>query len=1202
MTTHLTARLAWHNDGWNGKICNNPAENTYCVGSHSYPGELIAEKRSLDWEQDNCGKSCAKLDRVPPCCYSINAFGLEEITAEAAPPEWWNDNTQIRQWIMPPASVCVWPYEAMYIGDVKTDERYDYEKRWANAKAYWSAVEPDKSLVFYYGNYSNPFSEDEAKHYALVGVSRIKSLGEELFYEGCSEKTRKNYAGGFVWQRTITSYYPDQGLRIPYHVYRDRPDILEKIVLFPENPRVCKYATRHMSDDDALGLVEGFLQSVKTLQEVGDKTEDWNLRTQWIEALIGELWQHRGLYPGMSAVLETLSLHGVIPFFKRQVSKGKEQDVIDAVFSFLQKKTDKIQGVNIDEGLVKGALRQWKLRLPEEQRMLMEVFPRFALTTQQIEKILSEKRDRNGITAELPEVADNPYILSEQYEGDDPDDLIPWGAIDRGMIPSPELGGEPLAGADDPTRLRALLVEGLRREQSHVFMPADQLIGYANRRLSILPEWKRFEFHDRYIEADEEELSEALQIRSEGERRFLYLKTVFEDERLLEKKLAWLVGGPDIELRSPVTESTWKGYLYDSTSPLAQKADSDYQIAIKKQIEACQRVFIRPLSILSGEAGSGKTTVIQALIKAIKKGHGKGTAVIALAPTGKAADRIREVLEKDETLGGQIEVATLHSFLAKRGWLNPNMTFKRRYGKQEEAYTTYILDEASMLDLALAACFFRSVKWASVQRLILVGDPNQLPPIGRGRIFADVIEYVRHHAPESIATLEVNLRQLLGRVTNGGTGIIDLAKCYISTEQEISKNEDHSTSAEIMLQRVQEGGIIDKDLRVVYWQDQQELNDLLIEEFKRDMTDDVRVRGKDPSEDFRDLWRQAFDFQPSYMQVLTPYRGEFYGVEELNRICQEKARGRRPEGNDVLGGVMLFDKVIQVYNRPPSRPIAAWNHETNQVQKIEVFNGQLGFALPHLFDKDNWKKPFFRLGRFRVKFDRRENFSVGYGSGLGKKCPAESVEENIELAYAVSVHKAQGSEFERVYVIVPKAKQTLLSTELFYTALTRAKRHCTLLVEQDISPLLGMRRPECAKLRRINTSLFEFKSVPDALLEIRGWMADGRIHQTLADVSVRSKSEVIIANMLYERDIPFVYEVPLYAPDGTFYLPDFTVKWRGTDYYWEHLGMLNRADYKAHWEKKRIWYEKYFPDKLIITEEGGELSKQTDKEINGFFA
>jgi hypothetical protein len=298
---------------------------------------------------------------------------------------------------------------------------------------------------------------------------------------------------------------------------------------------------------------------------------------------------------------------------------------------------------------------------------------------------------------------------------------------------------------------------------------------------------------------------------------------------------------------------------------------------------------------------------------------------------------------------------------------------------------------------------------------------------------------------------------------------------------------------------------------------------------------------------------------------------------------------------------MLFDKVIQVYNRPPSRPIVAWNHATGQTQKIEVFNGQLGFALPHLFDKDKWKWSRFRLERFRVKFDRRETYSVGYGTGLGKKCPAEPVEENLELAYAISVHKAQGSEFERVYVIVPKGKQALLSTELFYTALTRAKRHCTLLVEQDISPLLGMRRPECAKLRRINTSLFEFKPVPDALLQIRGWMEDGRIHESLADVMVRSKSEVIIANMLQEREIPFTYETPLYASDGTFYLPDFTVTWRGTGYFWEHVGMLHRDDYRAHWEKKRAWYERFFKGRLIVTEEAGDLSKQADGVIRRFF-
>ena len=211
------------------------------------------------------------------------------------------------------------------------------------------------------------------------------------------------------------------------------------------------------------------------------------------------------------------------------------------------------------------------------------------------------------------------------------------------------------------------------------------------------------------------------------------------------------------------------------------------------------------------------------------------------------------------------------------------------------------------------------------------------------------------------------------------------------------------------------------------------------------------------------------------------------------------------------------------------------------------------------------------------------------------------MEENLELAYAISVHKAQGSEFDRVYVVVPKNKRALLSTELFYTAITRARRHCTLLVEQDVTSLLGMRRPEASWLRRINSSLYSFRPVPDTILAVSGWYEDGRIHQTLADVVVRSKSEVIIANMLFERDIPFRYEQPLFAPDGTFYLPDFTITWRGTDYYWEHVGMLHREDYRAHWEKKRAWYERFFKGRLIITEEGSDLSKQANDVIQRYF-
>ena len=78
--------------------------------------------------------------------------------------------------------------------------------------------------------------------------------------------------------------------------------------------------------------------------------------------------------------------------------------------------------------------------------------------------------------------------------------------------------------------------------------------------------------------------------------------------------------------------------------------------------------------------------------------------------------------------------------------------------------------------------------------------------------------------------------------------------------------------------------------------------------------------------------------------------------------------------------------------------------------------------------------------------------------------------------------------------------------------------------------------------------------------------------------------------MLCERDIPFKYEEPLFAPDGTMYLPDFTVTFRGEEYYWEHVGRTRDASYMAHWIKKEAWYQKHFPGKLLVTYESNNLS------------
>ena len=114
MTVHISARVAWHNNGWNGHICKNPKENTYCVGSYSYPGEMVAEQRDINWETAVAGKKCLSLDRIPPCIYSCNAFGRDQLKAYSTPPVWFNDGSTKKEWDLPTSTTCIWPYEVMY--------------------------------------------------------------------------------------------------------------------------------------------------------------------------------------------------------------------------------------------------------------------------------------------------------------------------------------------------------------------------------------------------------------------------------------------------------------------------------------------------------------------------------------------------------------------------------------------------------------------------------------------------------------------------------------------------------------------------------------------------------------------------------------------------------------------------------------------------------------------------------------------------------------------------------------------------------------------------------------------------------------------------------------------------------------------------------------------------------------------------------
>ena len=392
----------------------------------------------------------------------------------------------------------------------------------------------------------------------------------------------------------------------------------------------------------------------------------------------------------------------------------------------------------------------------------------------------------------------------------------------------------------------------------------------------------------------------------------------------MEDALVKFAGRPEISLNRPFSAEDWYDEIIDRKSPLLETNREGYTEAVRAQASACGTIFQRPLAVITGAAGTGKTTIICAIIRAVRKTEGDGASLMVMTPTGKASDRVRS---KFAELGiERVKTSTVHSFLAKNGWLNKNLTFKRVGGKVD-GNGTIIVDEASMLDLGLMATLIRAIEWNQVRRFILVGDPHQLPPIGRGKVFADTIEWLFERQPESIALLKENLRLMENISKNKGTAILRLAELFIASN---ANNNAQATSleAEELLTHVHKGGEIDADLHVVYWDDPQNLCNLLIETMESEMSDHT---GKLPNPDKPyELWRSAFDWKPERYQILTPHRGEIHGVESLNESVQNRIASGLIDKYGAIDRITLSDKVIQYRNRSQSDPIYAYNFDTGK--------------------------------------------------------------------------------------------------------------------------------------------------------------------------------------------------------------------------------------------------------------------------------
>lgn len=332
------------------------------------------------------------------------------------------------------------------------------------------------------------FNENEEDNYVIVGISRLKAIDHLHYYNNVSEEVKRKYSGGFVWQKPVTSTYPDEGFCIPLWKYMDQEDILDRIVLKPQNRSPFKYGSREVSNDDAIEVINQMLAVVDVLIEIGDTTEDWSVRKAWLNSVLNELWTARGPYPGFPSVMEALGLNNLVSSYVALTNDEEMKAYRDAVRSFLDGEADEVSGNSFSKAEARKIRREYQLMGAEAADFAIDVLSRFDLSAGQVKAILDDGRENVSITASIEQMAENPYIIFEQYHGIDSDDSeIPFYKIDNGVIPSPEYGVEEIFDAGATERLRAFCVDELKKIAAHSFGKAEMILQSINARLDRIP-------------------------------------------------------------------------------------------------------------------------------------------------------------------------------------------------------------------------------------------------------------------------------------------------------------------------------------------------------------------------------------------------------------------------------------------------------------------------------------------------------------------------------------------------------------------------------------------------------------------------------------------------------------------------------------------------------------------------------------------
>lgn len=386
-----------------------------------------------------------------------------------------------------------------------------------------------------------------------------------------------------------------------------------------------------------------------------------------------------------------------------------------------------------------------------------------------------------------------------------------------------------------------------------------------------------------------------------------------------------------------------------------------------EQAQAIQKSCMHPITLITGGPGTGKSytagKLIHCLIKNLKLTNSAKFELVLAAPTGKAAANLQKSLKKEGASEfSDVQAKTLHSLLhIHRSSTTTNLVLNA---------DLIVIDECSMIDLPLMSRLFESLKPGC--RVILLGDPHQLPPVGAGSVFTDLCHLHQPQLPISHTHLKTCLRAEL-------KSIIDFA--------EVVKNGNAEHVIEMLTQSKE--GLKRLKLNNSQAIAQKELTTYLIPYFPSFVETNVNYFG---------LF-QAFN----KIRLLSTLRKGFFGVDTLNQLIWKMISQKKTALPWLAVPIMI---------------------NTNNSQ-LELYNGDTGILFRKL-PLHKMNNEDFALFPCRTNEKEFRRFSA-------------ALLPKYDLAYCLSVHKSQGSEFEHVILTLPEGSE-LFGRKILYTAITRARK------------------------------------------------------------------------------------------------------------------------------------------------------------------